>query len=63
MKPIYVAFPTGDNRKLLIDCNDIESMNFMGYSVKEGTFNEADENKPVYRVVFKDNTYNEFIDP
>lgn len=49
---IYIAIG-----KILVDCHDINKLVFMGYEPKEGTVNEPNEDKPVYRIMFKDGTY------
>lgn len=47
--------------KILIDCHDIKKLAFLGYEPKEGTTNEPNEDKPVYRIIFNDNTYWESV--
>lgn len=43
--------------KILVDCNDIKKITFLGYEPKDGTVNEPDKNKSVYRIIFNDDTY------
>ena len=42
--------------KMLIDMRDIKNLALLGYAPKNNK-NEPDENKPVYRIIFKDNSY------
>ena len=41
--------------KILVDCNDIKKITFLGYEPFEGT-NKPNEEKPVYRIIFTDDT-------
>lgn len=47
--------------KILVDCNDIKKITFLGYESKDGTVNEPDKNKSVYRIIFNDDTYWESV--
>ena len=47
--------------KILVDCNDIKKITFLGYELKDGTVNEPDKNKSVYRIIFNDDTYWESV--
>ncbi len=46
--------------KMLIDMRDIKNLALLGYAPKNNK-NEPDVNKPVYRIIFKDNSYIEQI--
>lgn len=46
--------------KMIIDMRDIKNLALLGYAPKNNK-NEPDENKPVYRIIFKDNSYIEQI--
>lgn len=47
--------------QILVDCNDIKKITFLGYELKDGTVNEPDKNKSVYRIIFNDDTYWESV--
>lgn len=47
--------------KILVDCNDIKKITFLGYEPKDGTVNEPDKNKLVCRIIFNDDTYWESV--
>lgn len=41
--------------KILVDCHDIKNIILLGYEPFEGT-NKPNEEKPVYRIIFTDDT-------
>lgn len=47
--------------KILVDCNDIKKITFLGYELKDRTMNEPDKDKSVYRIIFNDDTYWESV--
>ena len=47
--------------KILVDCHDIKKLVLLGYEPKENTNNEPDKERPVYRIVFNDDTYWESV--
>ena len=47
--------------KILFNYKKIKKITFLGYELKDGTMNEPDKNKSVYRIIFNDDTYWESV--